>query len=1264
MTTYDISGLTAVLSGGTKNGNSLLQDWDILVAYDEFALNNLLGEQGAATKALQSVPEFTVTNTDDWGNTVTYDYVLELSNPTLKFLPETTKGDFLQISFGLTGTISRNGSLRTIPASYDINMIVTAPLVSAEGTISEAGAFQADPSTVQNSTGIVMTPSGKQNMVCICLQKNSLESITFTSDQSDGQLFIGDGTTLNPAINDLATHLDGAASLSFYLSGVQSSPTPQASNTDSMQLQPVCFMFSLVAADDTKTGGALCMYICVEGGVSPKNQGGQRTGLGLMDPNYMKPLYPIPSGRNAAIYFNHFLIMDTIFLPSFTQAGLKNVQVLAFDATKGTHLTYVLPSNPGVLQGENITLSSDAYGNSDAIEINSIGFDPVDFQSNIYIKAGISTDSPNDTALITFTNTSPTYQASWTENKAVYTGGEIVHETYSGIVDVSMALGGQSRWQQEATTTTPEILTSFDAAYTMTQTPVSGDTSIWQNILGQYWSNQLPPQYSAVPPSPPTITMSFPQLGYFLATNLLLPGSNVFTPDPAITDANNQIGGIAIPWDMVITGSIVANLKSEAPVAAKACKTFTALSRPQPLPHIHSPLLGSHEISHPQPQITAPIADPNASLEDRFLSDLSAYNNSNTFIGDMWSAVKGDDLDSITAQLDQVLAKRGYQDLNVDSLSNMVGYSYDSNMAFMLAGNGQASPKAFKAMDGDAPTFVFDLGVYSGVYSIDGQADTVQLLLSPDTHAITYAGTTVVPTITSDNNTQSPQYTVSWSSGTADNKDLVNYAIQFKAVQVANSGNFQQSFVGTQTPSESITSTPTPFSGTKLATTPPFDLRICAGTYVVSAPSDMKDSILYVARADGSIQWQGDTFQPHLTVDTQSGATNVSWTDSDGAAYTVNFYNADGNQYFSGYITSNDLKNEFRGQLKQDGTDPGIKDAISAWGQLSQGTAIIDILMSTFTVGTIIFAIIKFSQRKARKEKENNKAQQRDEQLVGLTVDAIKSRDESIHSSYVEALTEKMNRDNASWKKIGSMAFDDGAKDIIRDKLAEIYQNHPDAIDKNGIVNPNDDTIWGDLHAELREYVQEKVDLYGKDNMNPISDTWRDLLNKQAYSADDIADLTKDVVGPRVDAIVSNLVGTNLKDKTWAQARVNEIAMNTINSKYTNIADRALNRVNRLQNIVNTYPDDITTDGNRITAIDKALGNNPTNDKKAELESEREVLENNIQTKQSALDDANANLQPAKDRETRNRQIAEDAGDNSNAEVRDGNNALKEAFKL
>ncbi|KAF3923333.1 hypothetical protein ABW21_db0203590 [Orbilia brochopaga] len=138
MSVYDITDLTQKLAGGTSNGYSLLQDWDIMVAYDETALNNLLALQGAAAQALETVPEFQVEVPS--GSDV-YDYTLTLSNPTLQFLQQGNTQDsaLIQISFTLSGSISLNGVGGTVPDG--ITMIVTTELVYANGYMNN-GTFR------------------------------------------------------------------------------------------------------------------------------------------------------------------------------------------------------------------------------------------------------------------------------------------------------------------------------------------------------------------------------------------------------------------------------------------------------------------------------------------------------------------------------------------------------------------------------------------------------------------------------------------------------------------------------------------------------------------------------------------------------------------------------------------------------------------------------------------------------------------------------------------------------------------------------------------------------------------------------------------------------------------------------------------------------------------------------------------------------------------------------------------------------------------
>ncbi|KAF3923454.1 hypothetical protein ABW21_db0207560 [Orbilia brochopaga] len=802
-----------------------------------------------------------------------------------------------------------------------------------------------------------------------------------------------------------------------------------------------------------------------------------------------------------------------------------------------------------------------------------------------------------------------------------------------------MSFGGQGVWQPDATRVTPEISTTFQPTYTMTQTPVSGDSSKWSWNTGEYWSNQLPPAYSTVAPNAPTINLSFPQFGYFLATNLLLPGSNIFGPDATITDASNPTGSIAMPWDMIISGTIAAKLSDSAPTLAKnPCEDL------------------SQQIQN---------ASTASSLEDKFLSQVSAYNDSNTLATDLWNPISGDDADTITTQLKQIFTTRGYQNLNADNLSTLIDYSYDSDLKFSVATYGKSWASTPGVNVRDVPVYTFDLGVYSGVYSIDGQPDSVQLLLSPDTHAITYAGTTVVPTITSDNNDQNPNYTVSWSSGSAEKKDLVHYAINFQAVQVAKSSNFQQLFVGTQMPQTSDgSSSPATFSGTKLASTPPFDLRICGGTYVISAPTDSVGSSLYVDRADGNIEWAGDTFQPKLTLDTTTGATRVSWTAKD-AAYDISFYNAAGKQYFSGYKTSSGTKSQFQGELKQDGSDPGIADSISGWETLGRSANTIDVVLSTVTVITLGIAIVRFYKRDERKENESQKAQQRDDAIVMEVVKVVSDRKGAIHTAIEAQLADQLVHNNDAWRNMDDTMFNDGARAIIQDKLDEYYKDDPDVVNVNGINDPTS-KLWQEVHDALTTYVTEHVQLYGNEHMDPVTGNWKTLLHAEGYISAEVTKLTENALQPRVDQIVNKFVGASLTDpNTWARARANEVAINQVKVTYTKIYEDAKAKVTQLDNIITTYQGFIDGDKGKVSTIDTELQNPTTpDDRRAELEKEKAKLQNDIKNNQTVLDNAAGEIIGARSDLNDAGKVKDDSEANELTERVKGDQAGQSAFDL
>jgi hypothetical protein len=127
-------------------------------------------------------------------------------------------------------------------------------------------------------------------------------------------------------------------------------------------------------------------------------------------------------------------------------------------------------------------------------------------------------------------------------------------------VSVKFAHGGSAQWTDDRTpnTKTPNML---KLQFTLPAKFQTKDKSVTEKIL--FWDKDnadAPDQYKDIDISLPTLDFKLSGLDYFLTTNLILPGAQVFIADEPSGKKGANFG-LFMPRDVILTGQVATDLK-------------------------------------------------------------------------------------------------------------------------------------------------------------------------------------------------------------------------------------------------------------------------------------------------------------------------------------------------------------------------------------------------------------------------------------------------------------------------------------------------------------------------------------------------------------------------------------------------------------------------------------------------------------------------------------------------------------------------------
>ncbi|KAG7420974.1 hypothetical protein Forpe1208_v000090 [Fusarium oxysporum f. sp. rapae] len=534
-------------------GKDTLNGWDMVVSYNESKLNELLQKRAESMKGHSDIDPFPIkiqSNPFDPNSVNEYMVELKLSHPKMRFTEGTDAA--LELTFQLSGKFTDEKTKVSRDLEPGLMLKTSSSLVVVQGTTS-GGLEDLTPTPDKkplSAKQVSLLEPGTVHGVCIDLRGAKVDIV---QDETGGK------EKIDPALLDSYTvHLGPYIALEFkhslglrYLIAGMNTTQPDTS----INLRPTSFCFSSVGGKSP----ALLMWIGVSGGRDDGNPGS--ASVSFHPESFDRS--PIPEESSSSVVLSHDLmashfIKGMVFelkCPPMKTSNNENVlKVPAYDQNSrhvdGVDIDVSATSAKLVLRSPNEVRGS-------GVPIQSY---EEDFEKNaleVLFKDDRLQNGNHKSKDAILTWISPKQTLKWK-----YTGWTkgahptIKEDEGTDYLDCSFASSGV--WSLGATNSNQLTISWETDKSFYTHIKPTKETSFldWINLKHP---GDIPQQYKDFQPTlPEKFKMDFRPLNYFLATNLLFPGSQTFiSDDPGKTTAAK---GLAVPRDTILTGSIVSQL--------------------------------------------------------------------------------------------------------------------------------------------------------------------------------------------------------------------------------------------------------------------------------------------------------------------------------------------------------------------------------------------------------------------------------------------------------------------------------------------------------------------------------------------------------------------------------------------------------------------------------------------------------------------------------------------------------------------------------
>ncbi|OAP55688.1 hypothetical protein AYL99_09840 [Fonsecaea erecta] len=701
----------------TMKEKDCLKGWDVMVAYQADAINQLFAHQASKLGLLQQ-HHFVTTIQDFGGDDITVDLYVQLSTPELQFIDTTNQVDLI---CGLAGYATERipgGKTEQIPPNLQLR--IATSLVNVKGTLENTFTPAPDDKNPPVGTGYPVTiDPGEAVGRGICLDFGPPGSPTTVTVEPVP------GTNPPPSlalvsslvVGEITAYLN-SAELSYFIAGISNSHDVKSVTT----LQPKSFCFTMSAPDPSKDiKGALCMWMALGDSPGSDNPTFSPTSDG-------QPMSPLPTGNLATIYFSH-MTMANYFLMPFLSPLYQQFTCTSVLGDEGMIFAYKFPP-----QNINVPGYPTDAGDPGTGYVNGSSFNFQDGQGTLTLLTATNSNPHAGAAVYV----GPTLNIGWgyTTTTVDPLAGPIEHD-HSGSVNATFFLNGRADWQNADTTNPNELKMSVSYPGNFSNTVVAQQPSGWDE-----WANGavggIPPEWQSISVAAPTQQANL-SMDYFLTTNLLFPGQVVFQASDVTAQSRPSptppVSGIATPRDTFLTGSINQNAALDS-VRLRNLDLHRKRSSGGGVPV--------------QPPLSAYQLSKQAMIDQLKSAILS--NPADPFLGDLIQATASAGPEGVDQTL-LLLEQNGYGDLEVDDFLGMV---YTSTTAVL-------SPDQSPAPAGSVDKI--DLRMFGGIYRVTSPASHKGRILTvnPLNGSILYMAVNTIPTQTQD--ASSGLWTITWDVG-------------------------------------------------------------------------------------------------------------------------------------------------------------------------------------------------------------------------------------------------------------------------------------------------------------------------------------------------------------------------------------------------------------------------------------------------------------------------------------------------------------------
>ncbi|KAL6718462.1 hypothetical protein ACLMJK_004553 [Lecanora helva] len=532
------------------SGKDTLNGWDVLVSYDEAQINNLLSIRADSVTALSNLQFSTQEKIPFTKPPKTMNIVwnLKLGKPKLFFLGSQGR---VRLTFSLTGSRKPEvGDLWEIDPGFNVQL--ETQLLNVSGNLSDTSSpatadfvpvtDAAKSATSANAVTLMPPDAGAAKAVCLNLvDDNILTEIVSTSKPPtplpDELLLIQ---------TKLKEYIRNAAGLKYYIAGLSNS---YASTAGSDLLKPKAFCFTCIPGNpEKKIPGSLCMWISVEGGSDNGARASGQTSVTFHPGD--KDLQSIPKGSTASVIFSHKLMTKYIIAAMTAKNIYNDFSISSQTGQAGLEIK-------GKCKWK-IQKDFSAFRKNGKFKA------PLGFEYEFY--SDISFNMHDEDTTFSFGN-----QNNYREISIKYLSGVQNLSWYNQVMTVSptppqfkttslkFSHGGSAKWIDDRTqgTKTPNLL---KLQFSLPSKFEIKDKSSTEKILFWDKNNAQPPdQYKDIDISLPPIDFNLRALDYFLTTNLVLPGAQLFIADEPSGKAGQDYG-LFMPRDVILTGKVAKDL--------------------------------------------------------------------------------------------------------------------------------------------------------------------------------------------------------------------------------------------------------------------------------------------------------------------------------------------------------------------------------------------------------------------------------------------------------------------------------------------------------------------------------------------------------------------------------------------------------------------------------------------------------------------------------------------------------------------------------